>query len=181
MIKTKEMIVDYRKRRTEDAPILIDGAVVEQVKSFKFFGVHITKKLTMVEAHQDSCDKGTTKPIPPQETDKIWHGSSDPQKVIQLHHREHPDWLHHRLVWQLLGLRPQVITGYITGAKLPAIQDFNTRRCQRKALKIVKDSSQPSHRRFSLLPHGMWYRSIKSRSKRLLNSFYPQTIRLLNN
>ena len=25
--KTKEMIVDYRKRRTEHSPILIDGAV----------------------------------------------------------------------------------------------------------------------------------------------------------
>ena len=42
VIKTKEMIVDYRKRRTEHAAILIDGAVVEQVESFKFFGVHIT-------------------------------------------------------------------------------------------------------------------------------------------
>jgi hypothetical protein len=29
VIKTKEMIVDYRKRRTKHAPILIDGAVVE--------------------------------------------------------------------------------------------------------------------------------------------------------
>ena len=26
------------------------------------------------------------------------------QKVLQLHHREHPDWFHHCLVWQLLGL-----------------------------------------------------------------------------
>ena len=43
MIKTKEMIVDYRKRRTEHAPILIDGL---QVGSFKFLGVHITNKLT---------------------------------------------------------------------------------------------------------------------------------------
>ena len=43
--KIKEMIVDYRKRRTEHAPILIDGAVVEQVESFKFLGVHITNKL----------------------------------------------------------------------------------------------------------------------------------------
>ena len=34
--KTKEMIVDNRKRSTEHAPILIDGAVVEQVESFKF-------------------------------------------------------------------------------------------------------------------------------------------------
>ncbi|KAK6299528.1 hypothetical protein J4Q44_G00295610 [Coregonus suidteri] len=69
---------------------------------------------------------------------------------------------------------------YITGAKLPAIQDLYTRRCQRKALKIVKDSSHPSHRLFSLLPHGKRYRSAKSRFKRLSNSFYPQAIRLLN-
>jgi hypothetical protein len=38
------------------------------------------------------------------ETENIWHGYPDPQKVLQLHHREHPDWLHHRLVWQLLGI-----------------------------------------------------------------------------
>ena len=43
IIKTKEMIVDYGKRRTEHTPILIDGAVVEQVESFKFLGVHINK------------------------------------------------------------------------------------------------------------------------------------------
>ena len=45
VIKTKEMIVDFRNRRTEHAPILIDGAVEEQVESFKFLGVHINNKL----------------------------------------------------------------------------------------------------------------------------------------
>ena len=44
--KTKEMIVDYRNKWTEHAPILIDGAVVEQVESFKFLGVNITNKLS---------------------------------------------------------------------------------------------------------------------------------------
>jgi hypothetical protein len=44
--KTKEMIVDYRKRRAEQAPINIDGTVVERVESFKFLGVHITKELS---------------------------------------------------------------------------------------------------------------------------------------
>ena len=43
--KTKEMIVDYRNKRTEHTPILINGAVVEQVESFKFLGVHINNKL----------------------------------------------------------------------------------------------------------------------------------------
>ena len=46
VIKTKEMIVDDRKKRTEHAPILIDGAAVEQVESLKFLDVHITNKLT---------------------------------------------------------------------------------------------------------------------------------------
>jgi hypothetical protein len=69
---------------------------------------------------------------------------------------------------------------YITGAKLSAIQDLYIRRCQSKALNIVKDSSHPSHRLFSLLLHSKYYQSFKPRSKRLLNSFYPQAIRLLN-
>ena len=69
---------------------------------------------------------------------------------------------------------------YVTGAKLPAIQDLYSRRCQRKDRKMVKDSSHPGHRLFSLLPQGKQYRSTKSRSKRVLNSFYPEAIRLLN-
>ena len=43
--KTKEMIVDYRKRRAEHDPIHINEAVVEQVESFKLLDVHITNKL----------------------------------------------------------------------------------------------------------------------------------------
>ena len=39
----------------------------------------------------------------------------------------------------------------------------------------------PSHRLFFLLPHGKRYRSAKSRSKRLLNCFFPEAIRLPNN
>jgi hypothetical protein len=31
--------VDYRKMRTEHTPILIDGAAVERVESFKFLGI----------------------------------------------------------------------------------------------------------------------------------------------
>ena len=46
VIKTMEMIVDYRKRGTEHATILINGAVLEQVESFKFLGVHINNKLS---------------------------------------------------------------------------------------------------------------------------------------
>ena len=40
----KELIVDYRKGRAENAPIHIDGAVVKH--SFNFIWVHITNKLS---------------------------------------------------------------------------------------------------------------------------------------
>ena len=86
VIKTKEMIVDYRKKRTEHAPILIDRAAVEQVESFKFLGVHITNKLTWSKHTKTVGKRAQQNLIPPQKTEKIWHGSSDPHKVLQLHH-----------------------------------------------------------------------------------------------
>jgi hypothetical protein len=46
VIKIKEMIMYYRKRRGEHGPILIDRDILEQVESFKFLGVHITNKLS---------------------------------------------------------------------------------------------------------------------------------------
>ena len=129
--------MNYRKRRTEHAPILIVGAVVEQVESFKFLGIHITNKLTwytktvMKRARQNlfplrglcySC------PIVSILTGCInaWYGncSASDRRALQ---------------------RVVRTAQYITGAKLPAIQDLYTRWCQRKALKIVKDSSHPSH------------------------------------
>ena len=36
------MIVGYRKRRAEHAPIHIDRALVDRVECFKFLGVYIT-------------------------------------------------------------------------------------------------------------------------------------------
>ena len=48
--------MDYRKRRAEQAPINIDGAVVERVEIFKFLGS------IMVQTHQR--EESTTMPIP---------------------------------------------------------------------------------------------------------------------
>ncbi len=47
----------------------------------------------------------------------------------------------------------------IVGGELPSLQDIYTRRCIRKAWRIIKDSSHPSHRLLSLLPSGRRIRS----------------------
>ena len=123
--KTKELIVYYRKRRAEQAPINIYSCTIESI---------LTGCIT---AWYGNCSASARKAL---------------QRVVRT-------------------------AQYITGAKLPAIQDLYNR----KTHKIVRDSSHPTHRQFSLLPHGKRCRSAKSRTKRLLNSFYPQAISLLNN
>jgi hypothetical protein len=99
----------------------------------------------MVHTHQNSCEEGMTTLIPPQEAEKTLHGPSVPQKVLQLLHPEHLDWLHHRLVWQLLGIRPQGATegsAYdpvhhcgrapcISGALYQAVLEEVPKNCQR--------------------------------------------------
>ena len=71
VIKTK-MIVNYRKKRTQHVPILINWAVVEQVESFKFLGVHITNKIEWSK-HTKIVVKRARQSA--QETKKILHWS----------------------------------------------------------------------------------------------------------
>eukprot|EP00061_Rhincodon_typus_P012385 g38085.t1 len=60
--KTKELIIDFRTKRGEHAPIYINGTEVERVKSVKFLGDR--KKLqkvvctaqTIIEANLPSMD-----------------------------------------------------------------------------------------------------------------------------
>ncbi len=68
----------------------------------------------------------------------------------------------------------------IIGAPLPSILDIFLARCSSKTNSIVKDPTHPSHSLFQLLPLGRRYRSIRARSARLLNSFFPQAVRALN-
>jgi hypothetical protein len=54
--KTKEMIMDFRKKQREHPHIHIDETVVEKVESLKFLCVHITDKLKWF-THTDSVVK----------------------------------------------------------------------------------------------------------------------------
>jgi hypothetical protein len=81
--KTKELIVDYRKRRAEQAPI--DGAVVERVKIFKFLGVHITNELSWSK-HTKTVVKRAPQQFFPLRRLKRFGMVPQIFKVLQLHH-----------------------------------------------------------------------------------------------
>ena len=57
VIKTKEMTVDYRKRKAEHAPILIDWALVEQGRELQVTWCPHHQQTIMVQTHQDSHEK----------------------------------------------------------------------------------------------------------------------------
>ena len=103
MSKTKRLIVDYSKSQAEQAPINIDGAVVERVNSFKVIGVHITNELSWSK-HTKTVVKKARQNLFPLKRLKRFDNGPQILKVLQLHHREYPDRLHHCLVWQLLGI-----------------------------------------------------------------------------
>ncbi|KAK0153202.1 hypothetical protein N1851_005108 [Merluccius polli] len=44
--KTKELIIDYRKKQDTHTPLHINGERVERVSSFKFLGIHISENLS---------------------------------------------------------------------------------------------------------------------------------------
>lgn len=47
--KTKELILDFRKKAPPPQPLWIKGAVVERVDSFSFLGLHVTNDLSWSE------------------------------------------------------------------------------------------------------------------------------------
>uniref|UniRef100_A0A8C7I238 Reverse transcriptase domain-containing protein n=1 Tax=Oncorhynchus kisutch TaxID=8019 RepID=A0A8C7I238_ONCKI len=177
--KTKEMIVDYRKRRSEHAPILIDGAVVEQVESFKFLGVHINNKLEWSKHTKTVVKRARQSLFSHKKLKRFGMGPEILKRFYSCNIESILTgcviaWYGNCSASDRKALQRVVRTAqYITEAKLPAIQDLYTRQCQKKARKIVKDPSHPSHRLFSLLPHGKRYRSAKSRTKRLLKFLPP--------
>ena len=44
--KTKEIVINFRKRKEEHASVYINGDEVERVESFRFSGVQITNNLS---------------------------------------------------------------------------------------------------------------------------------------
>ncbi len=185
--KTKELVVDLRRESREHTPITIDKTPVERVKSFKFLSVHITEDLTW-SAHTDAVLK------------KAYHrlfclrrlrkfGMSP--SILRSFYTCTVEsiltgcitaWFGNSTTGNRKALQRVVRTAcHIVGGELPSLQDIYTRRCMRKARRIIKDSSHPSHSLLSLLPSGRRLRSIRSRINRLRDSFFPQAIRLMNN
>ncbi len=129
----------------------------------------------MVCSHRCSAEEGTSAPLLSKTAEEVWNEPQHPQILLHLHCGDIltgciTAWFGNRKALQ----RVVRTARHIVGGELPSLQDIYTRRCIRKARRIIKDSSHPSHSLLSLLPSGKHLRSIRSHTSRLRDSFFPQ-------
>ncbi len=61
----------------------------------------------MVCSHRCSAEEGTSASLLPETAEEVWNEPQNPQVLLHLHCGEHPDRLHHRLVWKQDRWQPQ--------------------------------------------------------------------------
>ncbi len=184
---SKEVVLDFRRRNSTDhPPLTIDSSTVERVSSTKFLGVHITEDLTWTTNTMSLSKKAQQclhslrqlkrASLPPPILTTFYRGTIESVLTSCI-----TVWYGNCSAADRKTLQRTVNTAAkIIGAPLPSILDIFLARCSSKTNSIEKDPTHPSHSLFQLLPSGRWYRSIRARSARLLNSFFPQAVRGLN-
>ena len=68
----------------------------------------------------------------------------------------------------------------IIGRSLPSLESLYQQRLLRRAGLISQDPSHPAHDLFEPLPSSRRFRSIKTRTRRFSNSFYPVAVQALS-
>ncbi len=184
--KTKELIVDFRKRQQQPYTLMISGTPVERVSSFKYLGVNISEDLTWTTHIQTQVKKARQRlyhlrqlrkfRVSPAILNTFYSGAIESvlTQCISV-------WYSNATNQDCKALQRVVrLAERISGSTLPSLQDIYFKRCKSRAAKIIKDSNHPSNRLFILLPSGKRFRSMMAKTERLRRSFLPQAIRLLN-
>jgi hypothetical protein len=135
--------VDYRKKRTDHAPILIEWGCSGADWERQVHWCPHHQQTNMVQAHHD-------KAYSPSEDWKYlaWVLRSSKRfyscTIKSILAGCITAWYGNCSASDHKALQSMWTAQYMTRAKLHAILDLYTRLCQRKALKIVRDTSHPS-------------------------------------
>ncbi len=185
--KTKELIVDFRKRQQQPyTPLMISGTPVERVSSFKYLGVNISEDLTWTAHIQTQVKKARQRPyhlrqlrkfrVSPAILKTFYSGAIESVLTqcisVCYGNSSNQDCKAMQIVVRL--------AERISGSALPSLQDIYFKRCKSRAAKIIKDSNHPGNHFFISLPSGKRFKSMMAKTERLRRSFFPQAIRLIN-
>ncbi|XP_059829764.1 uncharacterized protein LOC132396201 [Hypanus sabinus] len=184
--KTKEMVVDFRRARSDHFPLNIDSSSVRIVKSTKFLAVHLAENLTWSFNTSFIAKKAQQRLYFLRRLRKVHF----PTPILITFYRGCIESILSSCITTWFGNYTtsdcKTMQWIVKSAEkiirvsLPAIIDIYITCCIRKANSIMKDPTHPLYKLFSLLPSGKRHRSIWALTTRLCNSIFPQAIRLLN-
>ncbi len=174
MSKTKELIVDFRKRQQRPyTPLIISGTPVERVSSFKYLGLNISEDLTWTAHIQTQVKKARQRLYHLRQL-RTFRVS---REILKTFYSGAIESVMSQCISVLYGnasnqdckalQRVVRLAEHISGSALPSLQDIYLKRCKRRAVKIIKDSNHPGNHLFFLLPSGKRFRSMMAQTKRL--------------
>ncbi len=164
--KTKELIVDFRKRQQRPySPLMISGTPVERVSSFKYLGVNISEDLTWTAHIQTQVKKARQRLYHLRQLRKF---RVSPAILKTFYSGAIESVLTQCIsVWYGNSLNQdcKALQRVISGSALPSLQDIYLKRCKSRAAKIIKDSNHPGNHLFILLPSGKRFRSMMAKTE----------------
>ncbi len=169
--KTKELIVDFRKRQQRPyTPLMISGTPVERVSGFKYLGVNISEDLTWTTHIQTQVKKARQRlyhlrqlrkfRVSPAILKTFYSGAIESvlTQCISV-------WYSNATNQDCKALQRVVrLAERISGSTLPSLQDIYLKRCKSRAAKIIKDSNPVTI--FSVYCHlasasGAWWQKLR--------------------
>ena len=184
--KTKEIIVDFRKKPTIINPTVIKGEDIEQTDCFKFLGTFISQNLKWEENITATVKKANQRLYFLRQLKKF---NMTQDILVNLYRSVIESILTFSIiVWfdgitgkQKLQLNRIVKTASkIVGCSLPTLEDIHVQRVKKRSEKIIEDASHPANHLFELLPSGRRYRTLKCGTTRSRQSFFPRAVQIMN-
>ena len=184
--KTKEMVIDFRKKGVNVPDLYIDGVKVERVSEYKYLGTVIDDKLNF---------SANTKVLQKKCQSRIYllqklRNLDVSTYVLKTFYRS---FIESILTFSFLcwfsGLsmddkkkvnRVVNVCCKIVGESQESLNSLYQKRCLQKAENILSDDTHVLNSKFELLPSGRRFREPLYRLKRTKNSFIPQVIKILN-
>ena len=176
---TKEMVFDFRKKKTPLVPLTIAGKVVEVVRSFKFLGTTISSDLKWDENFSSAVKKAHQRLFFLRQLKKFKVSHSI---LTQFYRAAIESILTFSVtVWYSSACQKdkdqlERIVRTASKSDMKPIASIHSLRSDRKVMAIVQDTSHPANHLFQPLPSGRRYRAMRARTSRFQNSFYPQAI-----
>uniref|UniRef100_A0A8C6PAK0 Reverse transcriptase domain-containing protein n=1 Tax=Nothobranchius furzeri TaxID=105023 RepID=A0A8C6PAK0_NOTFU len=184
--KTVEMIVDFRKVTAQSLPLILTDTPVTTVDSFRFLGTTITHDLRWEPSISSLLKKAQQRMYFLRQLKKA---KLPAQMMVQFYTAIIESILNSSIAVWYAGAtvrdkhRLQRIVRSaekVIGCSLPSLQDLYVSRTRGSAGRIAADPSHPGHRLFEPLPSGRRLQSIRTRTSRHKNSFFPSAVRLVN-